>query len=44
MQDGNYDDELLALLLQLEPENFQGSVVVKRKFEELLKKKEEKET
>ena len=38
MQEGNYDDELLMFLLWIEPENFQGSTIVKRKFVELLKK------
>ena len=42
MQEGHYDDELLKFLFQLEPENFQGSPVVRNKFSELLKKEEEK--
>ena len=40
MQDGKYDDEFL---FQLEPENFQGSIAVRSKFTELLKKEEEKQ-
>ncbi|KAJ8445576.1 hypothetical protein Cgig2_012464 [Carnegiea gigantea] len=42
MQEGYYDDELLKFLLQLEPENFQGSAAVRNKFAKLLKKEEEK--
>lgn len=41
MQEGTYDDELLKFLLQLEPENFQWSIIVGSKFLELLLKKEE---
>ena len=38
MQKGNYDDELLTFLLQLEPKNFQESTAIRRKFAELYKK------
>ena len=38
MQDEKYNDELLKFLLQLEPENFQGSIAARSKFAELLKK------
>ena len=41
MKEGIYDDELLKFLFQLEPENFQGSSVVRNKFLELVKKEEE---
>ena len=43
MQEGNYDDELLSYLLQLEHENFQRSTSVRRKFAELYNKEEEKQ-
>jgi len=43
MQEDYYDDELLKFLFQLEPENFQGSPIVRNKFSNLLKKEEEKQ-
>ena len=43
MQDGKYDDELLKFVLQLEPENFQGSTAVRSQFTKLLQKEEEKQ-
>ena len=43
MTKGNYGDELLKFLYQLEPNNFQGSVDGKNKFSELVKEDEEKQ-
>lgn len=44
MKENCYDNELLKFLFQVKPENFQGFTAVKSKFEELLKKEEDKQT
>ena len=44
MQEDHYDGELLKFLFQFEPKNIQGSLIVRNKFSELLKKEEEKQT
>ena len=38
MTEGNYDDELMKFLHPFEPGNFQGSITVKNKFADLIKK------
>ena len=43
MKEGIYNDDFLKFSFQFEPDNFKGSLVIEKKFTELIRKEGEKQ-